>query len=262
MQERTSRSVKFRHQLISALLLLTAFAIPGFGANFSFGVLVQAEFTGGLPSTGGSDSVGAGDNASANGASNSSTWQSGQSHALQIEYLKATNTISVKLYQGANATGAFTETDYHPTGGGSQAANAIWTLPASAFFVTAQGGPLQVASASISNLALSGVSGGINILQPLQQTTLTASNIFGSPTSTVTQGQDIIFQGDSNGDWMLTGSLTFSGVALGATPANDLAFGFSGTAAGSSVPETSSLPLVGTGLAALIFFGRRKTLRV
>lgn len=252
----------FRRHLVSALLMLMALAIPGFGANFSFGVLLQAGFTGGIPSTGGSVTVGAGDNASANGASNSSTWQSGQAHALQIEYLKSTNTISVKLYQGATASGAFTETDYHPTGGGSLAANATWTLPASAFFVTAQGGPVQVASVSISNLALAGVSGGINILQPLQQTTLMASNIVGSPTSTVTQGQDIIFQGDSNGNWMLTGSLTFSGVALGTTPANDLAFGFSGTAAGSSVPETSSLPLVGTGLAALIFFGRKKTLKV
>jgi hypothetical protein len=262
MQERMSRSVRFRHQLISALLLLTALAIPGFGANFSFGVLVQAGFTGGVPSTGGNDSVGAGNDASANGATNSSTWQSGQSHALQIEYLKASNTISVRLYQGATASGAFTETDYHPTGGGTQVANAIWTLLASAFFVTAQGGPLQVASVSISNLALSGVSGGINILQPLQQTTLTASNILGAPTSTVTEGQDIVFQGDSNGNWMLTGSLTFSGIGLSATPANDLAFGFSGTAAGSAVPETSSLPLVGTGLAALIFFGRRKTRKV
>jgi hypothetical protein len=255
-----SRSVTIRHQLISALLLLTALAIPGFGANFNFGVLVQAGFTGGLPSTSGSASLGAGDTASANGASNSTTWSTGQSRALQVEYLKATNTLSVRLYQGATATGAFTETDYHPTGGGSQAANAIWTLPASAFFVTAQGGPPQLSSVSISNLALAGVSGAINVLQPLQQTTLTASNIFGSPTSTVTEGQDVVFQGDSNGNWMLTGSLTFSGIAVGATPPNDLAFGFSGIA-GSAVPETSSLPLVGTGLAALIFFGRRKVLK-
>ena len=58
----------FRRRIVAPLLLLTALAMPGFGAGFSFGVLVQAGFTGASPSQGGVVSLGEGDTASASGA--------------------------------------------------------------------------------------------------------------------------------------------------------------------------------------------------
>ncbi|MEO5923963.1 MAG: PEP-CTERM sorting domain-containing protein [Bryobacteraceae bacterium] len=235
-----------------ATLLIVASAAAK-AAQFQFGVLVQAGIAGA-----GDWEIGVGTTSAApvNTASLANQWVNGADRAVQMEYLKGTNTVNVRVYNGATTTGAFTQASYNPTGGGLVGANAIWTLPTASFFATATSGTLFGTSITVSNLTLSGVSGAINIIQPIQQTTLDASRGFLGATDTVSQSQNIVFTADSSGSWRLTGTINMTGLPptlLGAT-GNQLALSV-GASAVDAVPEpgTFGFMLLGAGL----IFGAR-----
>src|SRR4051812_14998752 len=122
-------------QVVVAAVILN---VAAQGAQFQFGALVQAGIAGA-----GDWELGVGTTAAAavNTASLTNQWVAGADRMLQLEYLKPTNTVNVRLYDGATATGAFTQVSYSPAGGALVGANAIWTLPAASFFATASNGP-------------------------------------------------------------------------------------------------------------------------
>jgi hypothetical protein len=160
-------------------------------AQFQFGALVQAGIAGA-----GDWEIGVGTSSAAptTTASLATQWVSGVDRLMQLEYLKSTNTVNVRVYNGNAAAGAFTQASYSPAGGALVGANATWTLPASSFFVTATNGTIAPTSVTLSSITLSGVSGAINVIQPIQQTTLTAAHAFFGPTTSASQTGDVVFQ--------------------------------------------------------------------
>jgi hypothetical protein len=233
-------------------LLLVALAIPAQAATFGLGTLIEV----GLSSSSTTGAiVSAGVNGSASAVSaDAPSFQDNQARWVEIMYQQPTNTLQIRIHNDGTSTSAYTSINYNPAGG-PPAANALWTIPAAAFFVSATTGVNRPTSISISNLTLAGISGAINVISPMLETTLTASKAGGpaSPGQTTIQGGDIVFQGDSTGSWMLSGLLTLTGVNGNGASGDELAFGFSGTA--STVPETSSVSLMGVGLAALLLAG-------
>jgi hypothetical protein len=244
-------------RMMSVGLMLAASA---HAAQFQFGALIQAGVAGA-----GDWEIGVGDSSGGTTVTSSlgSHWVNGVDRAIQMEYSKTTNTISVRVYNGATATGGFTEASFQPTGGAAMVADAIWTLPAASFFATAEGfgagGPVFASSITISNLTLSGVSGAINVIEPIQQTTLVASRAFLGGTSTVSQSQDIVFQADSTGSWRLQGTIQMTGLSGAGASGNDLSLQFNALA--SDVPEPGTLGLMGLGCLALFGLSRRKSRR-
>ena len=228
------------------------------GAEFQFGALLQWGVAGN-----GDYEIAVGNNPAAPDATASlaNHWVSNVERLIQVEYLKGTNTATVRVYDGATATGGSTQVSFQPTGGGTVAADAIWTLPASAFFVTAQGvgsgGPIFGSSASLSNITLSGVSGAINVIQPIQQTTLTAARGFLGGTSTVAQTGDIVFQADATGSWRLQGTLRLTLSTTIGVDSNDLQLGISGAAV-EAVPEPGTVGLVSIGFLVMAGVARRR----
>jgi hypothetical protein len=228
-------------------------------AQFQFGALVQAGVAGG-----GDWEVGVGNSVASLADTNSlgTHWATGSNRLVEVEYLRSTNTASVRVYNGNTASGAFTESSFQPTGGAGVAANATWTLPAAAFFATAQGtfsgGPIFGSSISITNLVLTGVSGAVNIIQPIQQTTLTAARPVLGGTITVAQTQDIVFTADSTGSWRLQGTIQMGGLGpfFGAN-GDDLALSISASAT-DAVPEPGTVGLMLIGGLLMAGVSRRR----
>jgi len=242
----------FRLASVAAILAGSAHA-----AQFQFGALIQA----GTSGTGDWEvAVGNSTASLVDTESLATHWANGVDRLVQLEYLKTTNTVNLRVYNGNTTAGAFTQASFQPAGGTLVAANAIWTLPANAFFVTAQSGPVIGTSMSVSNLALSGVSGAINVIQPIQQTTLVASRGFLGGTSTVSQSQAISFQADPSGNWRLQATVQINGLqpflGLGAQGA-ELTWGVSASAV-DAVPEPSTFGLMGFGGAVMIGIARRR----
>jgi len=253
-----TRNSKWVRHFARTTLLAVFLVNSAQAAVFQLGSLVQAGFT---SSSAGNWEVAVGDTAGATADTDSlnTYWNNNEDRLLQMEYLKATNTVNVRVYDGATATGAFTQVSYNPTGGAAVAATAMWTLPSSAFFVTATTGPTQATSISLSNISISGISGAVNIIQPIQQTTISATRAIGGPLSTVSQTQDVVFYADTTGSWRLQGTLALSGIQGGgrATGAQ-LALSLS-AAANDAVPEPSTFGLFAIGGSLMIGFAKRRS---
>lgn len=243
--------------LVPILIMLGILAIPSYGGTFQLGVLVRV----GLSSPGVNNwELGAGATSGAPSVTGDVVpyWQNNQDRRVEIEYQRGTNTLQVRLYQDATNSGTPNSINFNPAGGSLVAAGATWTIPAASFFVTATSGPITPSSISLSNIALTGLSGALNILQPVQQTTLSASRLSGGATATVAESQDIVFQGDATGSWRLTGILRLTGIAgVAGVSGNNLAFGFAGSATGADVPEASTLSLIGLGMVVVGLCHRR-----
>ncbi len=227
--------------------------------QFQFGALVQAGFT--SSSAGNWEmAVGSTPGATTDTASLSTYWNNNEDRHFEVEYLKATNTVNVRVYDSALTSSPFTQVSYNPTNGALAAATATWTLPASSFFVTASTGPTQNTSIQLSNITLSGISGAVSVLQPIQQTTLAASRIVGGPVATVSQTQDIVFVADSTGSWRLSGDIRLSGIQGGGrATGNELALNFSASA-NDAVPEpgTFAMSVIGLMLFGVAGYRARK----
>ena len=242
------------------LAAIALFLAPSAHAvQFAFGSLVRAGFnSNSAPNW--EVAVGATPGATADSSSLNTYWNNNQDRYFEIEYLKTTNTVNVRVYDNSLNTSPFTEVSYNPTNGNLAAATATWTLPASSFFVTATTGPTQATSIQVSNLTLSGVSGAINVIQPILQTTLAANMPVGGPGSSAAQTQDVVFLADATGSWRLTGQIQFSGIQGGGrATGSELAFNFSASA-NDVVPEpgTFAMGLIGLALVGISAYRTRK----
>jgi hypothetical protein len=227
----------FGKSWLAVLLLAAPLA---HAAQFQLGAIIRA---------GANDStweIGAGDSAAnpVSTGNDSPWWQDGVSQQFQVTYTGSTNTLDVKLYKnGSNS--AFSDASYNPTGG-PPASGAIWTIPAAAFYVQALAGPTPTTAITISNLALNALSGALNIIKPIQQTSLQATGGQVVNSSLGTQSQDIVFQADSTGSWQLNGFITLNGLnGPGSAKLDQLAMAVTAFAAATPEPGTSVLFLLG-----------------
>jgi hypothetical protein len=238
-----------RFLTIAALAALATGAAQA--AQFNLSVLIQAG------DAGISDwEAGQGDNTPTSTTSISPYWANGVDRLVEMEYQKPTNTMTVRVYNDNTNLSAFDSASFNPTGGGAVSATAEWTLPAAAFFVNALGSAGRGTAMTVSNITLGGVFGAITILQPLQQTTLTASRAAGMPTSSVTQSDDVVFLADNTGSWRLSASVRLSGISgVGAATNNQLAWGLSAVA--SEVPEPATFGLIALGFMGMFLVRKR-----
>jgi hypothetical protein len=173
-------------------------------------------------------------------------WASGASRQFTLTYNGTANTGELRLFSN---TGATSQALTFTPAGTAPGANARWTLPASAFFASATTGANVFTGVTVSQLTLSGVSGSLNILSPLQQTTLQAGSGPFQANQLVTESQNVVFLSDSSGSWRLTGFVTMNFFGLAGSGNQDrVQFGLS---AQTGTPEPSSWAMLGTGLLLL-----------
>lgn len=242
----------FLRALLTAVL--AAAALPA--AQFQFGTMVRAGISGG-----GDWELAAGQSSgalppNANTAYVTPHYTNGRNNDFEISYTKATNTATLTVVTRSTGPGsAITKVNWNPVGGSLVSAGALWTIPAASLYLKAATVPAAT-SIQISNLQL---SGAINILQPIQQTTMTASQNSTPGGVLVTQSKDIVFRTNGSGDWKLTGNFTMTGLAQNASSTgakrSELQFGFTAFA---EAPEPATVLATGCGLGLLVWRARRR----
>jgi hypothetical protein len=179
-----------------------------------------------------------------------------QPRQFALGYTNATNTAFLRY---THASGVSQQVTYSP-GGLGLGAGATWTIPTGALSLTAQ----QIfwsSSATIANLSL---GGGISVLQPFATTTLIATRgVLEAGDSSATTSP-VVFRTGASGDWLLTGTISFGGLA----PYAPSVFGFPLGARNSelsmdagisgSTPEPATSGLLAVGLILIGWFARRK----
>lgn len=190
---------------------------------------------------------------------NTPGWSNNLDHQFRIGYTQATNTVYATVW---GSTGIEYTSRYNPTNGVGLSADGIWTINTNALYVSATprttNGQTPPSSIRVDNLQL---SSAVDVLQPMTQTSLYASQ----PTGTRTSGNTspIVFSATSNGgDWYLDGTIRFSGLAGSAGGAgalrSTLHFGLTATYAES--PEPAGVFLVSGGLLAMAYYRRRRSI--
>ncbi len=194
------------------------------------------------------------------GSSNLSSFNfvNGQSSEFTLTY-KNNGQIELDLY-GAAGSGNTNNADQFTNLKTVKADPAtIWTLPASAFFAQAL---LAGTSVAVSNLTLSGVpgdgsanNGAITVLSPSSsQTSLTMPTLTATGPSVAYAGGNYVFQGDSKGEWQLTGYITMTGLqASGGPTGSDLEFGVDFSQFTYTTPEPAAWMLMLLGLSVLLY---------
>ncbi|MDX1981341.1 MAG: hypothetical protein SFV51_13815 [Bryobacteraceae bacterium] len=249
-------SDKKRFRVAAAVIALGfAFSADATAGQFQFGAMIRAGLSGASQWE-----IGAGASSGSLSATGNVApyFTDGNSYLFEVGYLKSTNTAYTRVHANTNPASAFSQASYNPAGGASTGADAIWTLPASSFFVTAAP-TFGFTAMRLSSLTLQGVSGAVNVIQPIQQTTMTAAQILGFFSGTVTQSQDIVFQADASGSWRLRGVLQMWGLASngGTASGSQLAFGFGASAEDAHAPEPGSVGLALLGLSLMFMVQRR-----
>jgi len=239
---------------ILAVVAIAASSLPASAASFEFNTLIRLGANGG----GANWEIGAGNNSGAAPSitQNADTWTNGASREFQITYSRPSNSLEVRLFENGSSNSS--ALSYTPAGGPASI-GATWTLPASSFFVTAVNGGNFTTAISVSSLSLTGLSGALTILSPMQQTTLQATSGFGLPTTTLRESQDIVFRGDSTGSWRLGGyvSMNFPEPINGGDR-DLLHFGVSASAADvTATPEPNTWALLLAGFAVVAVAKRR-----
>lgn len=161
---------------------------------------------------------------------------------FQIRYTRATNRVELRYNGGSPIV-------YAP-GGAGLAPGSVWTIPAGSLFVSAL--PLPVNTAvSITGLTL---GGGVTVLQPFSTTTLTAAQ--SGSGSAASLGSPVVFRTGASGDWLLSGSIAFTGLRIYTFPlfngaaGSDLSMGAG--ISGSDIPEPSTWLLSLAGVSLLL----------
>ncbi len=211
------------------------------GAQFQFGALVQA----GVAGTGDWE-IGIGTTATApsSTASLGTHWADGVSRMVEMEYLKPTNTVNVRVYSRSTGDGALRRPLPILQVEAAVGANAIWTLPASSFFVQAWCDQSAI-SITVSNITLTGISGALNVIQPIQQTTLAASHGLFGGTDITAQSGDVVFSPPAVAVGGMAASVTMTGFIV-LPSGNQTALGINASAV-DAVPEPSTFALLLVG---------------
>jgi len=219
----------------AATALLSAFAIPSLGADFSFAAIIRVGSNGNS-----SYELGIGPTASAPSSTVSlnTFWANNAPRNFQIGYTQSTNTAYVRVYNPAGS-GSQAVT-YQPVGGLPASAGRVWTLPAALFSVEAQPDNRST-SISLGNLSVTAGS----ILQGLSSTTLTAAQNNNAGASAA-MTSPVVFRANASGDWLLSGTITFVAVNGGANNYDRLRFDLGVQA--SDVPEPSTVGTASIGI--------------
>jgi hypothetical protein len=247
-------------RLLALLTLATVSLAPNvFAAEFSFFSILRA----GLPGNGDWE-IGTGPNG--NTIPNSSQyrysnstpgWLTGADQQFRIGYTQSTNTAYASVI---GSTGIVYTSQYNPVGGLTAAPGGTWTIDPNRMYVSARlrGNSTVPISVRVDNLTL---STAVDVLQPLTQTSLFASQPFGS--SVRSNSAPIVFSAAaSGGDWFLDGTIRFTGLVGSGGGAvaqrSDLQFGL--TATYSETPEPAAVLLVSGGLVAMAYWRRRRSM--
>ncbi len=191
---------------ILSLLLLFAllFIAPLTAADFSCFSIIRAGVQGA-----GDWEIGAAANGGTitNGAQ--FTWPDNLDQRFRIGYIRSTNTAYTSVWNFANVASTL---NYNPLGGGPLSSNGTWTIKAGAMYTTATALAVST-SVRVSALQL---GNGLNILQPLTSTILSASQPI--PTAPSSNAAPIVFSAAANGgDGFIDGAIRFNNLASYAT---------------------------------------------
>jgi len=187
-------------------------------------------------------------------------WSNNLDQQFRIGYTQATNTAYAMAW-GANGTQYIST--YNPDGGFTVSPRGTWTINTDSMYVVATprsngNAPSAPSSIEVDRLEL---SSAVNVLQPLSQTSLYASQ----PTGTSRRGNTapIVFSAAANGgDWFLDGTIRFSGLlgSGGGASAQRSSLHFGMTATYTENPEPAAILLVSGGLVAMAYWRRRRSL--
>ncbi len=250
-------------RLFSTLILAAVSLAPNaFTAEFSFFSILRA----GLPGNGDWE-IGTGlngntipDSSQYRYNQNTPGWSNNLDQQFRIGYTQATNTVYATVW---GATGIEYTSEYNPDGGSTASPNGQWTIQTNAMYVSAtprlnNNGQSAPSSIRVENLEF---SSAVNVLQPLTQTSLYASQ----PTGTQLRANTtpIVFSAAANGgDWYLDGTIRFSGLAGsgGGVGAQRSSLQFGLTANYVDSPEPAAVLLVSGGLVAMAYWRRRRSM--
>lgn len=133
-------------------------------------------------------------------------------------------------------------------------ADAIWTLPASNFFVSATARTIAT-SINLENLSL---APGVQVLSGSLPLNLGASQPGGGPGQLQTLSSPLVFKAATNGgDWFISGTVRFSGLTSNGTGAQGSQLQFMMNATGTDNPEPATFALIGLGVAAIWLRAKR-----
>lgn len=233
-------------ELAAATLLFTATATC-WAADFGLSATIRA---GSTSSADWELAIGPTGNSAANNASLQPYYPDAQPRRFELGYTNATNTAFLRYYQTATA---FQQATFAP-GGPGLGANSLWTIPVGSLFVAATP-RLWATSITVDQLAL---GGGVQVLQGLSTTTLTATRTLANVQTNLPG--PLVFRTNAGGNWLLSGRVsftalsayTFLGTLFGAQGSN---LQFSANATGTrTTPEPPVSALLASGL---IFIGLR-----
>lgn len=237
--------------------LMIAATTGSFAAQFQFGTMVRAGINGAQDWELAAGTASGALPPNANTAHVQPHYTNGRVNDFEISYAKATNTATLTVVASAPSQGSSGRTTitFNPVGGNLLPAAATWTIPVGGLYLRATQIP-TASSISLSNLRL---TGAISILQPIQQTTMTAAQNNTPGGALVRQSADIVFQTSGSGNWTLAGQFTMTGLAPnGSQPGakrSELQFGFNAIA---EAPEPATVFGAGLGLSAIVWFHRRR----
>lgn len=239
-----------------SLPVILILLIPGAGlaAQFQFGTMVRAGVAGAQDWE-----LAAGDSSgalppNANTSHLNPHYNNNSPQLFEIGYVRSTNTAFLRVYRNTNPASNFTQVSYNPVGGAAVVGTALWTLPASGFYVRATQVTVP-SSIQVSNLQL---LGAVNVIQPIQQTTMLAAQSNTGGGAMVTQSSDIVFRTTGSGDWTLRGELTLTGLPNGSNPGarrSQLQFGLN---ADAEAPEPGTFGLMAAALGTVWALNQRR----
>ena len=175
-----------------------------------------------------------------------------EARRFELGYSSATNEAFLRYYHDAST---FQQATFAP-GGSGLGAGSVWIIPVGSLFVSSASRP-SATSIAVDQLAL---SGGVEVLQGLSSTSLTAAHT--GSTVVASLADPVLFRTGASGDWLLSGRISFSGLSAyqpsGAQRSQlQLIANVSGTSVQTPEPPASglfALGLFGVGLLA----GRRR----
>lgn len=245
---------------LATLALAALFVAPLSAAEFSFFSIIRAGLRGN-----GDWEVGTGPNGSVipqsaqyNYSQTLPGWPDNTDVRFRIGYEQATNRAYTTVFGWSGAPNTSTQVAYtssfNPVGAFVMGPDSKWVINANAMYTSVNSALPNPATVTVSNLSL---QSGLNVLRPLSETTLTASN---RPTVQPSNSGPVYFQAVSNGgNWYIDGTIRFTGLSPytpnGATRSN-AHFGL--TISGVQNPEPAAIISMATGLIALALWRRRR----